>query len=85
MTRSALKSTDVSEKRRLHFQALCSSETSVDFQRTTRRYIPEDSALNNRRCETLKSYVNKYVKEYVPVQRHSVVASNWFNGAFPTS
>jgi hypothetical protein len=33
-------------------EAICSSETSVDFQRTTRAYIPED----NHRCETLKSY-----------------------------
>jgi hypothetical protein len=26
-------------------EAICCSETSVDFQRTTRRYIPEDTAL----------------------------------------
>jgi hypothetical protein len=26
-------------------EAICSSETSVDFQRTTRRYIPQDSTL----------------------------------------
>jgi hypothetical protein len=32
-------------------------ETSVDFQRTTRRYIPEDSTLHNHRCENLKSYI----------------------------
>jgi hypothetical protein len=37
-------------------EAICSSETSVDFQRTTRRYIPEDSTLHNHRCENLKSY-----------------------------
>jgi hypothetical protein len=36
---------------------LYSSETSVDFQRTTRRYIPEDSTLHNHRCENLKSYI----------------------------
>jgi hypothetical protein len=29
----------------LNMEAICSSETSVDFQRTTRRYIPEDSTL----------------------------------------
>jgi hypothetical protein len=29
---------------------------SVDFQRTKRRYIPEDSTLHNHRCENLKSY-----------------------------
>jgi hypothetical protein len=27
-------------------RAICSSETSVDFQRTTWRYVPEDSALH---------------------------------------
>jgi hypothetical protein len=32
------------------------SETEVEFQWTTRRYIPEDSTLPNHRCENLKSY-----------------------------
>jgi hypothetical protein len=31
----------------LKMEAICSSETSVDFQRTTRRYIPGDSTLNS--------------------------------------
>jgi hypothetical protein len=31
----------------LKIEAICSSETSVDFERTTLRYIPEDSALRN--------------------------------------
>jgi hypothetical protein len=34
-----------------------SSETSVHFQRTARRYIPEDGTLHNHRCEHLKSYI----------------------------
>jgi hypothetical protein len=34
----------------------CSSETSVTFQRATRRYIPEDSTLHNHRCENLKLF-----------------------------
>jgi hypothetical protein len=38
-------------------EAICSSETSVDTPRTTRRYIPEDGALHNHRCENLKSYI----------------------------
>jgi hypothetical protein len=38
-------------------EAICSSETSVDFQRITRRYIPEDIGLHNHRCENLKSYI----------------------------
>jgi hypothetical protein len=30
--------------------ATCSSETSVDFQQTTRRYIPEDGTLQPSSC-----------------------------------
>jgi hypothetical protein len=37
-------------------EPICWSETSVDTQRTTRRYIPEDGTLHNNRCENLKSY-----------------------------
>jgi hypothetical protein len=37
-------------------ESICSSETSVDSQRTTQRYVPEGSALHNHRCENLKSY-----------------------------
>jgi hypothetical protein len=36
-------------------EAIFSSETSVDTQRTTQRYIPEDGTLHNHRCENLKS------------------------------
>jgi hypothetical protein len=39
----------------LKIEATCSSETSVDFERTTRRYIPEDKTLHNHRCENLVS------------------------------
>jgi hypothetical protein len=45
----------------LKMEATCSSETSVDFQRTIRRYIPEDGALHNRRRENLKSYKKEIV------------------------
>jgi hypothetical protein len=38
-----------------------SSETLVDFQRTTLHYIPEDRTLHNHRCENLKSYLSVYV------------------------
>jgi hypothetical protein len=41
----------------LKMEAICSSEMSVDIQRTTRRYIPEGSTLHNHRCENLKSYI----------------------------
>jgi hypothetical protein len=40
----------------LKMEAICSSETSVDIQQPTWRYIPEDSTLQNHRCENLKSY-----------------------------
>jgi hypothetical protein len=40
----------------LKMDAIYSSEMSVDTQRTTRRYIPEDGTLHNHRCENLKSY-----------------------------
>jgi hypothetical protein len=42
-------------------EATCSSETSVDFQRTARRYIPEDGTFHTHRCENLKSYTFKFV------------------------
>jgi hypothetical protein len=35
-------------------EAVRTSETSVNFNVTTRRYIPEDSKLHNRRRENLK-------------------------------
>jgi hypothetical protein len=41
----------------LKMEAICSSETSVDTQRTTRCHIPEDDTLHNQHCEDLKSYI----------------------------
>jgi hypothetical protein len=40
----------------LKMEAKYSSETSDDFQRTTRRYNSEDRTPHNHRCENLKSY-----------------------------
>jgi hypothetical protein len=37
----------------LKMEAICSSETLVDFQRTTQRYVPEGITLHNHRCENL--------------------------------
>jgi hypothetical protein len=37
-------------------EPICSSETSVATQQTTRRQTPEDDTLHNHRCENLKSY-----------------------------
>jgi hypothetical protein len=41
----------------LKMEAICFSETSVDFWRTTWCYIPGDSTLHNHCCENLKSYL----------------------------
>jgi hypothetical protein len=41
----------------LKMETICSSETSVDTQRTTWRYIPEDGTLHNHRCKNFKSYM----------------------------
>jgi hypothetical protein len=35
----------------IKMEASCSSETSVDFQQTTRRYISEDRTLHNHCCQ----------------------------------
>jgi hypothetical protein len=45
----------------LTMETLCSSETSVDFQRYTRRYFPNRTLLNHR-CENLKSYFSDSVE-----------------------
>jgi hypothetical protein len=37
----------------LKLEAKCSSETFGDFQRITRRYIPEDRTVHRDRCENL--------------------------------
>jgi hypothetical protein len=44
----------------LKMQATCSSETSADFKRTKRHYIPQERILLNYRCENLKSYNKEF-------------------------
>jgi hypothetical protein len=47
-------------------EEIISSETSVDCQRTTRRYIPEESTLHNHRCEEFKSCISQIrLKEWI--------------------
>jgi hypothetical protein len=41
----------------LKMEAICSFETSIDTQRTTRRYILEYGTLHYHLCENLKSYI----------------------------
>jgi hypothetical protein len=38
-----------------NMEAICSSETSVNFHRTVRLYIPKDRTLRSHWCENLKS------------------------------
>jgi hypothetical protein len=45
----------------LKTEAACCSETSVEFQWSTRRYIPEHITLHNHRCESLKSYLKYFL------------------------
>jgi hypothetical protein len=47
----------ISQNPTVHQEAVCSSEMSVAFQWTTRRYIPENSTVRNHRCVNLKSYI----------------------------
>jgi hypothetical protein len=56
-------------------EAKFSSETSVHFQQTTRRYIPENRALHNHRCENLWSYVNDviFLLDYLKLGCESVM------------
>jgi hypothetical protein len=43
----------------------CSSETAVNFHRTVRHYILEDSTLHNHRCENLRSYKSCFFHPHV--------------------
>jgi hypothetical protein len=42
----------------LKMETTCSSETSVDFQRTTLSYVTEDRTLHKHRCGNLRSYIS---------------------------
>jgi hypothetical protein len=46
----------------LMMEAASTSETSVNFYQTTRRYNPKDSHLRSRRRENLKSH--KLIRSY---------------------
>jgi hypothetical protein len=64
----------------------CSSETSVDTQRTIWRYIPEDRTLHNHSCENIKSYnipVNKTDKTYMSSHILSLVLIETFPALKP--
>jgi hypothetical protein len=49
--------------RALMMEAVRISETSINFNVTTRRYIPEDSKLHTRYRENLKSHVLQFLQK----------------------
>jgi hypothetical protein len=51
-------------------EVTCSTETSIDFQRTTGRYITEDRTLHNHRCDNFISS-----RMMIDVNRH--YSSDW--------
>jgi hypothetical protein len=62
-----------------HFSTLkmeAISEMSVDFQRTTRRYIPEDRNLHNHRCENIKYYIPMFVSLLVPTSWRTLLQTS---------
>jgi hypothetical protein len=62
----------------MKLEAICSSETSVDFQRTTRRYIPGDI---NLRTEFLSSASWKAAewnkKHYIKINFQDFCGVSW--------
>jgi hypothetical protein len=54
----------------LKMEVICTHETSVDFGRSTLRYIPEDIALHKHRCENLKSYKENVGQQIVDQNIH---------------
>jgi hypothetical protein len=65
-------------------EAPCSSETSVDYQRITGRYIPEDRTVHNHVCENFRSHLFCYLSGslliscYLDVPRHYSYFQNVF-------
>jgi hypothetical protein len=58
-------------------EAICTSETSVDPQLTTLRYIPEVDTLHNHRCENLKSYLI-YKSKYSATASYLVLSTSLY-------
>jgi hypothetical protein len=56
-------------------EAVRTSEMSVNFSLTTRRYIPEDSKLHTRRRENLKSHILGAVNSGIDVTKQLTVVA----------
>jgi hypothetical protein len=61
----------------LKLESIYSSETTVDFQQTTRHCNPEDSTFHNYRCENLKSYRDKSFQLYKKDVICSLIRTNY--------
>jgi hypothetical protein len=60
-------------------EAIYFSETSVDFQRTARHHIPEDSTFHNQRFENLKS-LRRFVSQMFSNKRPLTQTSlSWYS------
>jgi hypothetical protein len=58
----------------LKMEATYSSEASVDFQRTTRRYIPEDRTLHDHRCKNITFYLElDFSKNYTQTIQYDIL------------
>jgi hypothetical protein len=49
----------------LKMEASCPSKTSLDFQQTIWRYVPEDRTLHNHQCENLKFCTNNTIPDCI--------------------
>jgi hypothetical protein len=61
-------------------EAIYSSEMSVEFQRTTRRYIPEARTLHNHHCENLEFYKDIFFFSVTTTLRYTglgVISPHW--------
>jgi hypothetical protein len=56
-------------------ETICSSETPVATQQSTRRHIPEDDTLRNHLCENLKSYNVAYTFTDLTAQWRHLIGS----------
>jgi hypothetical protein len=61
----------------LKMEAICSSEASIETQRTTRHHIPEDGTFHNHRCENLNSYI--VIIHFISKQKTCVWMRNVFD------
>jgi hypothetical protein len=60
-------------------EATCSFETSVDFRRTTRRYIPEDKLTSESVVSTCNDYTQYLSSHSLVLQNHLKVTQHLYH------